>query len=486
MSITPYTRKPAVIARATGLPENAARELAQSFNVRVIVFLLAHMPLAYAMESAWPLATAHAVLATLLGLRWAWLGRTRRVLYSLSYIAGCEVLWRMTEARVFWEYGKYALALVALVALIAEWRRNSGKLRTVMPVLLLLAALPAVALALLEFSLGEAFDQLSFNLSAYIALGIAALYFWERPVDRPTAGRLLLMLMAPAVGVLFLASFSTVTQMAVDSFSAASSWIRSGDFGANQVANTLSLGSLAGIILLVILPRARSARIVIALLTIGMVVQSILTFSRGGLYSFILAGVAFGMHLLRTPGARSRFVLMVALFVAMVFGLIYPWLDDMSTGAVTARFQDLDTTGRLELAQADMMAFQDNPVVGAGVGGSILYHEYVLGDDVSAHTEYTRLLAEHGAFGVLIIGLMLWMLLKRYLGNEPGLARAISASMAVWMLSVMVHSATRMVAVPFALVLALIAWQMAPEDRGETPAAGPLPGGRVVVPPRSQ
>jgi len=473
--ITRYSSEPPAIGRPTGQPENAARELAGSVNVRIALFLLAHMPLAYVMEAFWPLATAHAVLVLLMGIRWAWLGRTRQVLYCSAYIAGCEVLWRMSEARVFWEYGKYALALLVLMALFAEWRRGDARLRTVLPVVLLAAMVPAVALAVLQFSPSEAFDQLSFNLSAYLALGAAALYFWERPADRATAANLFLALMAPIAGVLFLASFSTVTQIDVDSFATASSWIRSGDFGANQVSNVLSLGALAGVILLIILPRAQGARLLIAGLTIAMVIQGILTFSRGGLYSLILAGLAFGLNLLTTPGARGRFLLLIAAFITLVFGVIYPWLNDLSTGAVTARFEDLDTTGRLELAQADLMAFQDSPVMGVGVGGSMPYHVYVFGEEVGTHTEFTRLLAEHGLFGILIMALMAWMLLRRYAGNSPGLGRAISAAMAIWTLSVMAHSATRIVIIPYALVLAFLAWRLdethTPTDANRLPAA---------------
>ncbi len=483
--ITRYSPEPppSSIGRPTGQPENAARELAGSVNVRIALFLLAHMPLAYAMEAFWPLATAHAVLVLLAGIRWAWLGRTRQVLYCASYIAGCEVLWRMGEARVFWEYGKYALALLVLMALFAEWRRGDARLRTVLPAILLAAMLPAVALAVLQFSLSEAFDQLSFNLSAYVALSAAALYFWARPVDRPTAINLMLALMAPTVGVLFLASFSTITQIGVDTFVSASSWIRSGDFGANQVSNVLSLGALAGIILLIILPRAHGARLLIAGLTVAMVVQGILTFSRGGLYSLILAGLVFGLHLLTTPGARGRFLLLVAVLVALVFGVIYPWLDDLSTGAVTARFEDLDTTGRLQLAQADLMAFQDSPLMGVGVGGSMAYHEYVLGEVIGTHTEYTRLLAEHGLFGILIMALMGWMLLKRYFGNSPGLGRAVSAAMAVWTLSVMAHSATRVVIIPYALVLAFLAWRL-DEEHDPAQAVNPPAPAPAVAPTR--
>ena len=462
MTMTQPSPRP-VAGQPSGLPENPARALAGSYSLRVIVFLLAHLPLAYVMESAWPIATAHALLTALVGVVWALLGRTHRAIYVLGYIVGCEVLWRMSEARVFWEYGKYAIVLVAVVALAAEWRRVGGRLRAIAPLLVLVVIVPAVALSVLDQSPSVAFDQISFNLSAYLALGIVGLYLWARPMDRRTTSGLLLALMAPVGGVLFLAMYSTVSQFGVDTFVGASSWVRSGDFGANQVANVLSLGALAGIILLIILPRARAARVLIGLMTIGMIVQGILTFSRGGTYSLILAGLAFGLHLLRTPGARGRFILLMAAFVALVFGAIYPWLNDLSTGAVTARFQDLDTTGRLQLAEADLLAFRDSPLLGVGLGGSTAYHEAMLGDPVGTHTEFTRLLAEHGVFGAMIIALIFWMLLKSYIANRPGLARALSAAMAIWSLSIMAHSATRIVAIPFTLALVLVAWQLEPE-----------------------
>jgi|CXWK01.1.fsa_nt_gi O-antigen ligase len=477
MSVTPFTREPIVPDKVTGLPENSARRLAESFNLRVIFFLLVHMPLAYAIEAAWPLATAHAALVALLGVRWAWLGRSRRVLYTMSYIAGAEVLWRMGEARVNWEFGKYALVLVAGVALLSEWRRGDARLRSVMPVLLLVAALPGIVMSVLDLGPSLAFDEISFNLSAYFALVLVGLYLWARPINRPTAARALLALMAPTVGILFLAGYSTIANFTSE-FGRGSSWTRSGDFGANQVANMLSLGALCGFILLILLPRARAARLVIGLLTVAMIIQGVLTFSRGGLYSLVLAGLAFGLHLWRTPAARGRFVLLTGALTALIFAGFYPWLDTMSAGAVTERFQSTDSTGRLELVQSDWLAFQEYPILGAGVGGSMIYHEYYLGYSIGTHTEFSRLLGEHGLFGIAIMAILGWMLLRRYLGNPPGLGRAMSASMAVWALSMMFHSATRVAAIPFALALVLVAWKIEEERQPAEPQPAPLFGAR--------
>ena len=465
MMLTPYSQETA--GQPTGLTENPARELANSYNLRVMFFLLAHMPLAYVMEAVPLIATAHALLVLLLGLRWALLGRTRQVMFTLCYVAGAEVLWRMTEARLFWEYGKYAIGLIAFAALIAELRRMDPprRLRGVSPVLLLVAIVPAMVLAVLDLGLAGAVDPISFNLSAYVALAFSALFFWARPVDRRTAAGMLVAIMAPVAGILFLATYNTITQFDFYSFKNAASSLRSGGFGANQVSNTLSLGALAGFILIILLPRARGARAFIALLMVAMLVQAMLTFSRGGVYTFILSALVFGLHLLRTPVARGRFLLLSVAFIVIIAAFIFPSLDQFTGGSLTVRYQETSTTGRLEIAQADMLAFRDSPIIGVGVGESVFYHEYYMGDALAPHTEFTRLLAEHGVFGIFILALMGWMLLKRYLDNEPGPGRAMSAAMAVWTLTVMIHSATRIAAVPLVFALALVAWQIAGERK---------------------
>ncbi|HEY1410417.1 MAG TPA: hypothetical protein VF434_15860, partial [Promineifilum sp.] len=115
-------RRPAADAPLI-LTGNPARDLANSFNVRVIAFLLLHLPLAMAVEFSPWLSTAHATVVLLYGLRAALLGRSRKVIYAVTYIAAAEVLWRMSRAYTPWEYSKYAVILIVLVALVVEWRK---------------------------------------------------------------------------------------------------------------------------------------------------------------------------------------------------------------------------------------------------------------------------------------------------------------------------------------------------------------------------
>jgi O-antigen ligase len=465
------------------LTGNPARDLASSFNIRVILFLALHIPLALAMEFSPWFSAAHAVLALLFGLRAAILGRTSQVIYTIAYIAATEVLWRMSRAPIFWEYAKYAIILIAFVAVIVDWGRAGGprRIRTIRPLLLLAALMPAIAITILEIGPADARDPISFNLSGHLAIVMLALYLWERTMDYKTAVRVFLAIMAPVTGIVSLAVYYIVTGLDTLTFFDASNWATSGSFGPNQVSNMLGFGALAGVILFILIPRARGARLFVLLLTAIMLVQGLLTFSRGGVYSFALALAVLGFHLLHTPRARGRVWILSALLGITLVAGVYPALDDFTDGIFSQRFSDLDTTGRLEVAEADLQAFAESPVLGVGVGQSDRFHEQYLGFEVTSHTEYTRLLAEHGLFGIFYFIILASMLFNRYLVSRPGLDRAIMAAMAVWGMTVMTHTAMRLAAIPLSLALGFVTWQLRPTAESVEPAPAPAEAGRVEL-----
>lgn len=482
MRLSSYARKAGLAENPTGLTGNPARDLANSFNVRVILFLSLHAPLALAMNFSPWLSTVHGLLALLFGLRAALLGRTSQVIYAVVYIAAAEVLWRMSRAHLLWEYAKYAILIILFVAIIAEWGRRGGarRLRSIWPVLLVATLVPAAVMAVLQLGPADALDPLSFNMSSYLALAALGLYVWRRPVDRETTVRLLLAAIAPIVGITFMAVYFTLTDLDSLIFLGDANWVTSGNYGPNQVSAIMGFGALAGVMLLILIPRALGARAFILVLTLAMLGQGVLTFSRGGIYSFTLGLAVFGVHILQTPRARRRFLLLFGLFGTLFLVGIYPFLDDFTGGSLSQRFADTNTTGRLEAALVDLQVFRDNPVVGIGVGGSAEYHQQFLGYYVATHTEFTRLLAEHGLFGVIAIMIIIIMLVKGYLGNSPGVSRGITAALGVWATSVMMHSAMRLAIVPLGLALCLVLWQLQRPSGRLVARPGRLSGGEEV------
>ncbi|KAA3654349.1 MAG: O-antigen ligase domain-containing protein [Chloroflexi bacterium] len=439
---------------------NPARYLAHSFAVRTLVFLSLHVPLALVLSRSGWAGLVHGGFVLLLGLWAAMRQRAATVLAVLGYIAGAEVLWRMTGAKLLWEYGKYASLLIVGAALLVEWRKQEGEKRPFNPIFILyvILLLPAAIPPLAQFGLLGARNDLSFNLAGHLALAGLALYMWQRTMTRKQLTKLLLVMVAPIIGITFLALYSTLTTEIA--FTLESNFNTSGGFGPNQTSNILGLGALAGVLFITLRPKSTALRFIVSLITIGFIVQSLLTFSRGGMFSFILAALTFGFYLLPTPRARQRFILLLGFATMFAIFVLLPVLNSFTGGFLQRRFTDTNSTGRIEAMQADWQAFIDHPVVGTGIGLSVPYREALLGVNLEAHTEFTRMAAEHGILGLVALILLLANLFQRIQTSTPGLHKALTAALIVWSLTVMLQNAMRLVAVSFVLSLAMLAWNL--------------------------
>jgi O-antigen ligase len=139
---------------------------------------------------------------------------------------------------------------------------------------------------------------------------------------------------------------------------------------------------------------------------------------------------------------------------------------------VIVRFTDTDPTGRDLLVEVDYQVFREHPIWGAGVGQSLYYHIPVFGYKKNTHTEYSRLLAEHGIFGIGVIALMFGVLLSHVLSRRSVFSKAISTGSIVWALLYFTHSATRLVAPSFTFGLAAAQFELDDEEKkeGDRPA----------------
>lgn len=440
---------------------NPTRTLVHSPVYQTIFFLLAHVPLAYILRLNDWFGTAHAVFILLYGLNAALQKRLSKILFALAYITGAEVLWRMTSANIPWEFAKYGSVLIVVAALLMEGRvmKHDGKRpsRTPWLVVYLALLLPAVIVPIASVGFFQSRTDISFNMSGPLALALLGLYFWNRKLNMENLITTLLAVIGPICGIWFLAAFSTVTREVV--FILESNFVTSGGYGPNQVSNILGLGALAALILIVVLEELRPLKITLFFLMGAFLVQAMLTFSRGGVYSFFFAMLVFALHIVRTKFVRKRLFFIVLISCLLGLWLITPQLDRFTGGLLWDRLSSLETTGRAELAEADFEAFLENPVTGLGVGGTKVYHQQVLGDPRAAHTEYTRLIAEHGIFGVLSLVVILGLVCNRYLRHQEKLSRALVVAFSVWSFAVMGQSAMRFVAISFILALAFVYWQ---------------------------
>ena len=104
----------------------------------------------------------------------------------------------------------------------------------------------------------------------------------------------------------------------------------------------------------------------------------------------------------------------------------------------------IDFTGRIEIYKIDFEIFKDNFFSGVGPGHATeLRQQYGYGKTVAAHVEYSRMLAEHGLFG--LISLIILLILPYSIFSNSKLARCkfiilLFASLAM---ITMTHSAMR-------------------------------------------
>ena len=367
-----------------------------------------------------------------------------------AYVVGAEVLWRMTDAALFWETGKYAVIALLLVGLARLPHPKSMRA----PILYFALLTPGLALLTQTAVDFDTIRQLgSFNLSGPLTLAVAACFFRQCTFTREQLGTILIAALAPAVTIATLTTLYTFGSSNIV-FQASSNLATSGGFGPNQVSSALSVGAVLGFLLLTtqVDLKARS-RAVLFTAMVACSVQSAMTFSRGGLYMVGIATVAASFVLLRDRLGR-RMVIGHVVAIAIAFGAIAPILISRTGGAIAQRFEDADTTHRLELTKIELQLWAEHPIFGTGVG--LATSARAVGRTpgmAAAHTEWTRMLAEHGLFGLVAALVLLAMIGRNVVRAGGPVARAIVVALACWAGAYLSINAMRIAAPSFLLGL---------------------------------
>lgn len=417
----------------------------------LLVFL--HAPLGVLLMPNPGLAVVHAYAVLVLGFFWAIKKQIPlgKVAVVVAYLVGSEVLWRMTHADIYWEFGKYAAGFIMLTALVF---RDKWKIPT-LPIIYFVLLLPACFLTVMNNNFAEAKDKLSFNMSGPFLLFIACWFFSHIKINWFQLRKILFWLIVPLVSVAFTTLIYTVSVEDI-TFNAESNYQTSGGFGPNQVSAMLGLGTFICTACYLLFKNNLKEKLTFGLLVLFLAMQSIMTFSRGGIYNAGGAILAILVFQMRDAKKGIKHILSVAIIVAIFMIAIFPQLNDFTDGALRNRFESTETTGRTEIVEADIQIFLDNPVWGVGVGESFDYHERYFKKKVAAHTEFSRLISEHGIFGVfslLVLMLMGFFVIKR---QKTTLGKAAAAGFVAWSGFFMINTGMRLVAPSFVWGLSFI------------------------------
>ncbi len=433
----------------------ARREVLATEIVRAAVFLALHVPLALIAAARPEIATAHALATFAFGAWWATSSaRMERVAWVGAYMAGAEVLWRMTGAQTYWEFGKYGAVAIFMLSLL----RTRKLTPPMLPFTYFALLLPSIALTAISETFSGAREQISFNLSGPLALMAAAWFFSHAQLSGASLRTMFVAFIGPVVGVGTLAARGTFAGDVV--FFNASNMATSGGYGPNQVSAVLGLAAMFALFIALDAGVRTSMRGLMIAVMGWLAAQSALTFSRSGLYMAAAgAGIAV-CFLMRDRRFRSKLIPIVVVMFTVGNYFVVPYLDAFTDGAIGERFQDVYLTGRDRMIKADIELWKQNPILGVGPGEGGTFRGESLSEGrvgpirtgprkLAAHTEFSRLLSEHGLFGLAALCVLLFAGLRNVKRMPDRRTKALVAALTCWSALFMLGDGMRILAPSF-------------------------------------
>jgi O-antigen ligase len=383
-----------------------------------------------------------------------------QVLYLAAYTVGSEVILRMTGGFILYEIAKYSIIIYMIMGMyFSGFSKNSFPYW-----IFLIILIPGIIIASYTLNLNTNIRKsIAFNMSGPICLGISALYCYQRNIKIKDLDNVMLCMLFPII--------TTVTYMFLYTPSVKdvitntqSSFETSGGFGPNQVATIIGLGVFLVFTRLIFYSKEKWIIVLNLALLLILTFRGIVTFSRGGMICSALMIILFFLILFFVTKRSAKVKLLWAIaFSVFAFLLIWAYSSSQTSGLIEKRYANQDAagrvkasllTGREEIMEGEMNMFYDNPIFGVGVGKAKEDRmESSEGVAVASHNEVTRMLAEHGAFGVLGMIILIITPLALYINNRQHIY--LLSFFTFWLLTIN-HAAMRLAAPAFVYALSLL------------------------------
>lgn len=340
--------------------------------------------------------------------------KTFEVLKACAYFVGAEVFFRMTRGAISYEAGKYLVIVFMIMGMF--YKGISGKAYPYFLYILLL--IPSIFVASTTLSFDANFrTNIAFVLSGPVCLGFAALFCYDKKISIKQLHKLLLYTVLPIITHTIYIFFYNPSVKEVLS-GTGSNRSASGGWGANQVSCILGLGMLIIAIRLFAKSPTKGLKILNIVIFSAISYRAIVTFSRGGVLTAIITIVAFLVIYYSVVSKRKRGNI-IMMSVIFVFSMALTWLisSSQTDGYIDLRYENKDhlgrekadiTTGRGQLFEEEISGFISNPFFGIGSSRAKDERIEIEGQGVTSHSEVSRLLAEHGMFGVAILIILLF------------------------------------------------------------------------------
>ena len=385
--------------------------------------------------------------------------KNNEVLYATAYMVGSEIVLRMTDGNPVYEFSKFGVIIFILVGIYYQGISKNAIAYWIFLILLI----PGVILTSLELNYTISLrKEISFNVSGPVCLGVCALYTYSRKVTIDQLNNLFLCIGLPIVSC---ATYLTIVTPNIKEIliGTDSNSLTSGGFGPNQVATMLGLGMFIFASRLILLSNTFWQFSINLILTMCIAYRGFITFSRGGMITgfvmiFVLLVVAY---IFISKKMKLRMLgMMVFIFIAFLGAWYYS--TEQTNGLIQKRYSNQDASGRLkedqltgrgELASEEIETFFEHPILGIGVGRNMEKRFERTGEIVVSHNEITRMIAEHGSFGILALLIIFITPLILYVDNKYNIY--LLCCLLFWLLTIN-HAAMRLAAPAFLYSLSLL------------------------------
>ena len=385
--------------------------------------------------------------------------KNNEALIAAAYVVGSEVFLRMTGGNSSYEISKYSVMGFLFIGVI-----YTGLSKNATPYwLFLLILIPSVILstAVLNFDTNMR-TAIAFNISGPVCLGISSIYTYRRKISLDEMNSIILSMGLPIISCAIYLIFYTPNLQDVIT-STQSNFATSGGFGPNQVATILGLGMFIFFSRIIVASETKFSLILNFIIASTIGYRGIITFSRGGMITGLIMIISLVVFLYYKANGNGRLKLnVILLLIVGAMFLVWTYSSVQTNGLIDKRYANQDAagrkkqsnfTGREEVAQSELNMFLDNPIFGVGVGKGSEVREEKTGNKVASHDEITRMIAEHGTFGIIGLLILFFTPLILYLENKFNLY--LLCFFVFWLLTIN-HAAMRIAAPAFVYSLALL------------------------------
>lgn len=394
--------------------------------------------------------------------------RNNEALIVAAYVVGSEVFLRMTGGNPLYEISKYGVMVFLFMGMYF-----SGFSKGAAPYwIFLLLLVPGVVLStfVLDFDTNIR-KAIAFNISGPVCLGIASLYTYRRKIALDQINNIILSMGLPIIACMVYLTLYTPNVRDVIT-STQSNFETSGGYGPNQVATFMGLGMFIFFSRVILESPSKFLLITNLIIALNITYRGMLTFSRGGIVTGFIMIVLLLLFLYFKSNYRGRVKLnYIIVFVTLAMIATWGYTSYQTGGLIDKRYANQDAkgrvkasqlTGREDIAQNEINTFLKNPIFGVGVGKGVEVREEETGIKVLSHDEITRMLAEHGTFGILGLLILFFTPLVLYLENKFNMF--MLCFVAFWFLTIN-HAAMRTAAPAFVYSLSLLNVQLGSASR---------------------